>query len=221
MIEAGSDFVEWLRGLPAGGIYAVVFLVAWAENVIPPIPGDLVVVVAGSFVGLGTVGLVPTFGFATAGSVLGFMTVFAAGQRLGAAVHDPTRLRWIPRGAVATVETWLTRWGLGVVAANRFLSGGRAVIGLLAGASGMPVGRVALWSTVSALAWNGVLVGGGLALGTQWPRVMTLLATYGRIVTGVLAVAVLVLGIRWWLGAKTRKAKGREVNTQTSDRGSA
>lgn len=208
MIEAGSDFVEWLRTLPPGGIYAVVFVVAWAENVIPPIPGDLVVVIAGSFVALGTVGLVPTFALATAGSVLGFMSVFAAGRRLGAAVHDPTRLRWIPRGAVATVDTWLARWGLGVVAANRFLSGGRAVIGLLAGASGMPASPAALWSLVSALAWNGILVGGGLAVGTQWPRVMTLLATYGRIVTGVLAVAVLVFGVRWWITAKRRRQNG-------------
>ena len=161
MIEAGSAFVDWLRGLPPSGIYAVVFVVAWAENVIPPIPGDLVVVVAGSFVALGVIGLVPTFALATAGSVLGFLTVFAAGQRLGTAVHDPARLRWIPRGAVVTVEAWLARWGLGVVAANRFLSGGRAVIGLLAGASGMPSGAVTVWATVSALAWNAVLVGGG------------------------------------------------------------
>lgn len=206
MIEAGSAFVDWLRGLPPSGIYAVVFVVAWAENVIPPIPGDLVVVVAGSFVALGVIGLVPTFALATAGSVLGFLTVFAAGQRLGTAVHDPARLRWIPRGAVVTVEAWLARWGLGVVAANRFLSGGRAVIGLLAGASGMPSGAVTVWATVSALAWNAVLVGGGLGLGTQWPRVMAVLAAYGRAVTGVLVVAAVMLGVRWWL---RRKRAGR------------
>ena len=176
MIEAGSAFVEWLRGLPPGGIYAVLFVVAWAENVIPPIPGDLVVVVAGSFVSLGIIGLVPTFMLATVGSVLGFLTVFAAGRRLGAAVHDPARLRWIPRGAVKPVEAWLARWGMGVVVANRFLSGGRAVIGLLVGASGMPTAPVTLWSSVSALAWNAVLIGGGYALGTQWSRLMELLA---------------------------------------------
>ncbi len=205
MIEAGSAFVEWLRGLPPAGIYAVVFAVAWAENVVPPIPGDLVVVAAGSFVALGTLALVPTFAVATLGSVLGFLSVFAAGRRLGTAVHDPARLRWIPRGAVATVEAWLARWGLGVVAANRFLSGGRAVIGLLAGASGMQTGAVVLWSSLSALAWNAVLVGGGVALGTQWPRVMALLGTYGRVVTGVLTVAALALGVRWWLRARAGK----------------
>lgn len=207
-MEAAADFVEWLRGLPPAGIYAVLFVVAWGENVVPPIPGDLVVVVAGSFVALGLVGLVPTFAVATLGSVLGFLTVYWAGRRLGAAVHDPARLRWIPRGAISTVTAWLETWGMGVVAANRFLSGGRAVIGLLAGASRLPAGPVALWATVSALAWNAVLVGGGVALGTQWERVVAVLRQYGRVVTLLLLTAALVWGVRWWTRRKGRMAKG-------------
>ncbi len=206
-MEAVAAFVEWLRALPPAGIYAVLFVVAWGENVVPPIPGDLVVVVAGSFVALGLIGLVPTFAIATVGSVLGFLTVYAAGRRLGAAVHDPARLRWIPRSALTTVTVWLERWGMGVIAANRFLSGGRAVIGLLAGASRLPAGPVALWSTVSALAWNVVLVGGGYALGTQWGRLVVVLRQYGRVVSLLLLAGVLVWGVRWWwrrTGSATR-----------------
>ncbi len=206
MMEAVATFVEWLRALPPAGIYAVLFVVAWGENVVPPIPGDLVVVVAGSFVSLGLIGLAPTFAVATVGSILGFMTVYAAGRRLGAAVHDPARLRWIPRGALTTVTVWLEKWGMGVVAANRFLSGGRAVIGLLAGASRLPAGPVALWSTVSALAWNVVLVGGGYALGTQWARLVVVLRQYGRAVTLLLLAAGLAWGVRrWWKRTRGEK----------------
>ena len=205
MTEWADAFLVWLRSLPPGGIYAVVFVVAWGENVIPPVPGDLVVVVAGSLVALGLVDALPTFGLATAGSVLGFMTVFTAGRRLGAAIHDPTRLRWIPRGALRTSEAWLARWGMGVVAANRFLSGGRAVIGLLVGASGLRVAPVATWATVSALMWNAVLVGGGYWLGNEWPRVVDVLRTYGRTVTVVLVVAAVVFAVRRWRGRSARR----------------
>ena len=197
MIEAAEAFVEWMRGLPPGGIYAVLFVVAWGENVVPPIPGDLVVVVAGSFAALGILGLGPTLAVATVGSVLGFLTVYAVGRRLGEAVHDPGRLRWIPRGPVRKADVWLGRWGLGVVAANRFLSGGRAVIGLLVGSSRLPAGPVAAWAGVSAVLWNAVLVGGGYALGSEWERVIRLLQQYGRVVTAVLAlVAVAVVSRR-------------------------
>ena len=199
MIEAVDAFTAWLRTLPPAGIYAVLFAVAWGENVVPPIPGDVVVVVAGSFVALGLIGLVPAFALATLGSALGFLTVYAVGRRLGDAVHDPTRMRWIPRGPVRVAEAWLSRWGLGVVAANRFLSGGRAVIGLLAGASGLRPGPVALWATVSAVAWNAVLLGGGYLLGNEWGRVAVFLKAYGRIVTAALVVAAVALTLRWWM----------------------
>ncbi len=210
MIEAVEAFTAWLRTLPPAGIYTVLFVVAWGENVVPPIPGDIVVVVAGSFAALGLVGLVPTFVIATVGSVLGFLSVYAVGRRLGVAVHDPTRMRWIPRGPVRAVEAWLARWGLGVVAANRFLSGGRAVIGLLAGSSGLRLVPVAVWATVSALAWNVVLVGGGYTLGTHWERVVDVLRSYGRVVTGLLVAAVLVVFLRRWHRSRLRKASGTE-----------
>ena len=215
-METAAAFVEWLRGLPPAGIYAVLFVVAWGENVVPPIPGDLVVVVAGSFVALGLLGLVPTFVIASVGSVLGFLTVYGAGRRLGAAVHDPERLRWIPRGAITTVTAWLERWGMGVIAANRFLSGGRAVIGLLAGASRLPAGPVAAWATVSALAWNVVLVGGGVALGSQWERLVVILGQYGRVVTLLLVAAALVWGVRW---RRSRK-RAEDGRRETEDSGS-
>lgn len=198
MIELVEAFATWLRALPPAGIYAVLFAVAWGENVIPPIPGDLAVVVAGSFVALGLVDLAPTFAVATAGSVLGFLTVYAAGARLGEAVHDPARLRWIPRGPVRAAEAWLRRWGLGVVAANRFLSGGRAVIALLVGSSGLRLAPVALWATVSAVAWNAVLIGGGYVLGSEWERVAEFLRTYGRAVSVLLVVVAVVVAVRGW-----------------------
>ena len=195
-METVQAFTEWLRALPPAGIYAVLFAVAWGENVVPPIPGDVVVVVAGSFVALGLIGLVPAFVVATVGSVLGFLTVYAVGRRLGDAVHDPERVRWLPRGPLATVEAWLGRWGLGVIAANRFLSGGRAVIGLLAGATGLRPLPVAVWATVSALLWNVVLLGGGYTLGSEWERVVDFLRDYGRVVTGVLVVVAAVVLVR-------------------------
>ena len=211
MIELVEAFATWLRALPPTGIYAVLFAIAWGENVVPPIPGDIAVVVAGSLVALGLIDLAPTFAIATVGSVLGFLTVYAAGAALGEAVHDPARLRWIPRGPVRTAEAWLMRWGLGVVAANRFLSGGRAVIALLVGSSGLRLAPVAVWATVSALAWNAVLVGSGYVLGSEWERVAGFLRAYGRTVTGVLVVVVAVVVVRRW---RRREAASRSSGAE-------
>ena len=202
------DFVAWLEALPPAGIYAVLLAVAYGENLVPPIWGDTVIVLCGSLVGLGVLSFGPTVALAALGGAAGFLTVFAVGRRLGAAVHDPTRLRWIPRGPLARAEAWLERWGQGVVAANRFLAGGRSVIGLLAGASDLRWAPTALWSAVSAVAWSALLVWGGSVLGHEWERVLGWLATYGRVVTAVLAVALVVVVVRRYRARDRRLAKG-------------
>ena len=202
-MEPAADFVVWLQGLPPAGIYAVLFAVAYGENVVPPVWGDTVIVLCGSFVGLEVVDFVPTVALSALGGGLGFMTVFAIGRRLGDAIHDPDRLRWIPRAPVATAEAWLERWGYGVIAANRFLAGGRSVIGLLAGASRMRWAPSALWSGVSALAWSALLVWGGALLGAEWERVLEWLAVYGRAVTVAFVVVAVALLVRWRRARRT------------------
>lgn len=198
MGEGIADFVDWLEALPPGGIYAVLLAVAYGENLVPPIWGDTVIVLCGSLVGLGVLSFGPTVALSALGGAAGFLTVFWVGRRLGAAIHDPARLRWIPRAPVARAERWLNRWGYGVVAANRFLAGGRSVISLLAGASDLRWAPTTLWATVSALAWSTLLVWGGAALGAEWERLLAWLATYGRVVTVVLVVVLAAFAVRWW-----------------------
>ena len=203
MESLAIEFVDWIRALPPVGIYAVLLGVSYGENLVPPIWGDTVIVLCGSLVGVGVLSFVPTVALAALGGAAGFLTVFAVGRRLGDAIHDPDRLRWIPRGPMNVAERWLERWGYGVVAANRFLAGGRSVIGLLAGASTLRWAPTALWSTVSAVAWSALLVWAGAAVGSQWERVLDWLGTYGKVVTVALVVALIVAGLRW------RRRRGR------------
>ena len=211
MAESVAAFAEWLAGLPVGGIYLVLLAVSYLENVVPPVWGDTLVVLCGWLVGIGTLEFVPTVAVASLGGALGFATVYAIGRGLGDAVDDPARLRWIPRAPVESARAWLTRWGQGVVLANRFLSGARSVISLLAGASRMPVGPTLLWASVSATAWCVLLVAGGMWVGSEWERVLGLLSAYGRLVTVVLAVAAVGAAARWGL----RRRGGQETEKST------
>jgi membrane protein DedA with SNARE-associated domain len=199
MIEVLDQFVTWMGALPPLGIYLVLFGISVGENLVPPVPGDVAIVVAGSLVGLGTVSLIPTFSIAVLGSVLGFLAMYGIGRQLGEAIHDPNRLRWIPSGPLDMVARWLDRWGYGVVAANRFLSGGRSVIALLVGASELRLVPTALWATLSALLWTSVLIGGGYVVGSEWERAIPWMRAYGKTVTFTLALIGLAMGARWWL----------------------
>ena len=206
-----ADFVAWLQTLPPGGIYAVLLAVSYGENLVPPIWGDTVIVLCGSLVGLGVLSFWPTVAVAAVGGAVGFMSVFWIGRALGGAIHDPDRLRWIPRGPLARAEVWLERWGQGVVVANRFLAGGRSVIGLLVGASDLRVAPTAVSATVSAAAWSALLVWGGALLGGEWRRVLDWLGVYGRIVTVLVVVALAAVWLQRRVASHRAKGERRDV----------
>ena len=47
MVELFSDFFNWLAALPPVWMYVMLFVIAYGENVMPPIPGDMVIVFGG------------------------------------------------------------------------------------------------------------------------------------------------------------------------------
>ena len=187
-----------MEALPPLWAYLTLFVIAYGENVLPPIPGDMVVVFGGYMAGLGSLNLLVVIFLATLGGAAGFMTVYALGYRLGHAVLDPDRMRWLPRDGVGKTQRWIQTYGYGVIAANRFLSGARSVISLTAGVAQMDPGRTAWWCTVSALVWTGLISYAGYAVGDNWEIVVVYLRAYGRVILALLAVAAVVGGGYWY-----------------------
>jgi membrane protein DedA with SNARE-associated domain len=213
--ELLNDIVAWMEGLSPAWIYATVFAVAYLENVVPPIPGDMVVVFGGYLAGIGRVEFVPIVVLATVAETLGFMSVYAVGRYVGDAVLDPQRARWVPKAAAWKARAWLRRWGYGVVAANRFLSGARSVISLMVGAAEMPPWPVALWATVSSAVWTVLIVYLGAVVGDNWAVIGDWLARYGQAVT-----VALVVGLAVYFGAKGwRRRRGSQRNGEDPSEG--
>lgn len=196
--------MTWMESLPALWAYAVILAIAYGENVCPPIPGDMIVVFGGYLVGRGTLSLPVVILLATLGGALGFMTVYAVGRRFGRAVLDPERFRWVPQETLERARRWIERWGYGVVAANRFLTGARSVIALAVGMAQMNPWKTALWATFSAVVWCSLIAYAGYAVGENWRLVRGYLANYSRVVLVVLAVLVLALGVRWYVKRRRR-----------------
>jgi len=211
MAELLGDIVAWMEGLPAGWIYFTIFVVAYLENIVPPIPGDMIVVFGGYLAGLGAVEFVPVVVLATIAGTLGFMSVYALGRWVGDAALDPSRLRWVPKRPAWKARDWLQRWGYGVVAANRFLSGARSVISLMVGAAKMRPVPVALWALLSAAVWTALIAYLGVAVGENWAVIGDWLARYSQAVTVVLTVGLMV-----YFGAKVWRR--RRASAQASQR---
>jgi len=184
--------LDTMSRMPVFWAYVMVALVAYLENIVPPIPGDVVLVYGGYLAGIGVlewwwVGILGTIA-----STAGFMTLFVAGQRWGERRLFNRKVRWIPYERMLQARTWMQKRGYWVIVLNRFLSGTRAVIALVAGASGLEVRWSALLASLSALGWTAILVALGYVVGDHLNLVKGWLTLYGKIVLAVLVCGVLL-----------------------------
>jgi membrane protein DedA with SNARE-associated domain len=192
-----EDFINSLTQLDPFWIYVAVAGIAYIENILPPFPSDVIVVAAGSLVGIGTINFTVALVLATAGSTLGFMTMYKLGDWFGDKILEKGRIKFIPLDSVHRVEKWFKKYGYWVVVANRFLAGTRAVVSFFAGMSELPILNATALSCVSALAWNLILLYAGKELGENWRSILIYLQAYGQTITIVAIVAAVVLVWRY------------------------
>ena len=185
-------------------IYLILFLFSYVENVFPPSPSDLVVVIGGSLVATEAINFVPTLILTTIGSVLGFMTLYYIGSQVDKKVIRAGKMKFISAQAVDTVENWFTKWGYTVIVANRFLPGTRSVISFFAGLSELKVLKTVILATASALFWNAIMIYLGMIFGNNIERVDFYLSRYQEIVLIITGVVILFFVIRYFFFNKKK-----------------
>ncbi|HEY7183980.1 MAG TPA: DedA family protein [Blastocatellia bacterium] len=199
----------WLKTLSPVVVLAMVFLIAYIENIFPPSPSDMLLVVAGTLIGAGKISFAPALTMATLGSVLGFMTAYVFGRYFEQRFVSGRYHRYLPVNGIHQVERLFNRFGYGVIVANRFLAGTRAIVSVFAGMSKMNLLATTLLSAVSAALWNSILLYLGIVFADNYRAAERYLTTYSKIVTVVFAVAVILF--LWRFFRKRRAAADPET----------
>ncbi|RPI01298.1 MAG: DedA family protein [Ignavibacteriae bacterium] len=188
-----EQFITELAALPPLWIYCVAGAIAYIENVFPPLPSDVILVAAGSLAGLGRVDYALLLVISTAGSTAGFLTMYKIGQWFGVRILEAGKFTFIPLERVHKVEQWFKIYGYWIVVANRFMAGTRAVISFFTGVSQLSLWRTTVLSFLSSLIWNAFLLFAGKELGMNWREILAVLETYGKIVTIILVILIILL----------------------------
>jgi len=186
-------------------IYITLFLFAFVENVFPPSPSDFVVVVGGSLIATGVIDFIPTLILTSLGTIIGFMVLFYIGSTVDKKVIHSGKFKFIPVDAIDKVEIWFKKYGYGIILANRFMPGTRAVISFFAGLSHLDVKKTIILSTISAFAWNALILYLGYIFGDNVELVDQYLTTYTNIVIGITVVIALFFITRFYLRRKKSK----------------
>ncbi|HYS77532.1 MAG TPA: DedA family protein [Candidatus Dormibacteraeota bacterium] len=177
----------------SSGLFLVVLL-AWLEYVFPPAPGDSTMLFAFFLAGRGTLSLPAVAAAALSGSVLGAMTAYAVGARLGRSYFF-LRSAWARR-ELARIEHGYARHGARFLLLNRFLPGVRGFFLYAAGIGGLRARAVLIHSTVSNVLWIALLAWGGTSLGSTWEEVRVVFRRYVWGIAIFLAVYVVLAVVR-------------------------
>ena len=188
--------------IEALGEVGVGLLVA-LENLIPPIPSEIVLSLAGYLASEGRVSLVLVLLAATAGSLLGALVLYWLGYALG---EDRLR-RWLDRiplvdpSDLDRADRWFERHADAAVLAGRCAPVVRSLISVPAGANRMPLGRFALFTAIGSGVWNALFVVGGYLLGERWRDIEKYSHWFDYAVG-----AFFVGAVAWWVLKKRRAA---------------
>jgi membrane protein DedA with SNARE-associated domain len=154
------DVVERLGAVGVG--FAILL-----ETVVPPIPSEAVLGLAGVLINDGRLDIVPVVLFATLGSILGAIFFYYVGRALGPRRSHAflDRLPLVETEDVDKTFAWFERHGRSAVFFGRMVPIVRSFISVPAGVVRMPLPQFVLYSAAGSLIWNSVLIGLGVAAG--------------------------------------------------------
>jgi membrane protein DedA with SNARE-associated domain len=210
------DFMEqaylWFQSLSPVVVLALMFLIAYIENIFPPAPSDVLLVIGGTLIGSGKIGFPVALIVATMGSVLGFMTAYVFGRYFEQHFVSGRYHRYLPVNGIHQVERLFNRFGYGVIVANRFLAGTRAIVSFFAGMSKMNLLATTILSALSAAVWNSILLYLGVFFADNWRDADRYLTTYSKIATAVFGAAVILF--LWKYFRKRRRIADSQVSNE-------
>ncbi|MGC4744502.1 DedA family protein [Micromonospora sp. DT201] len=188
------------------GPVGVALLVA-LESIVPPIPSEIVLALAGFLAHEGQFNVVVVVLAATAGSLVGALVLYW----LGAALGEERLKRWLDRIPLVDSEDlekadrWFERHGRWAVLIGRVVPVVRSLVSVPAGANRMPLGEFILLTTIGSGVWNGLIVGAGYALGSQWQDVARYSDWFNYAI-----VAIFVVMAATWTIRKVRRRRERD-----------
>ncbi|NMH93052.1 DedA family protein [Pseudonocardia bannensis] len=182
--------------LGAAGVGLLIFL----ENVVPPIPSEAILPLAGFRARTGAIDAFWVWPAATAGSVLGALVLYGLGAWLGyERLHALAAKRWFILSSQKDLErgrALFDRHGSKLVLFGRCVPLIRSVVSVPAGVGGMPMTRFLLLTAIGSGIWNAVFIVLGWVLGENWDRVEGALGPAGYVVLGLVVVLVIWLIVR-------------------------
>ena len=198
--ELIRDYGAWIYGI----LFAIIF-VETGLVVMPFLPGDSLLFVAGAFAARGDMDVTSVIVLLSVAAILGDAVNYSVGRYFGAKVFAWEDSRWFNKRLFDKTHDFYERHGGKTIVIARFLPFLRTFAPFVAGAANMNYGRFALYNVSGGIFWVASLTIAGFWFGNiPWvSENLTKIILALIIIPGLPAV---VVAVREWLATRRRRA---------------
>lgn len=191
---------DWITGvMDTLGPFGVGVLIA-LETIIPPIPSELVLPLAGFRAREGAMNVILVWLAATAGGLAGALVLYWLGRWLGyERLHRLAGRPWFFVASQKDVDRGCALFeknGSWIVAAARCVPVLRSVVSLPAGMTRMPLVKFTALTSIGTGVWNAAFIAAGWFLAEKWQKVEQYMGPVSIVVVGLIVVGLVILAWR-------------------------
>ncbi len=155
--------------------YLLVFSLMFLENIIIPIPSELILLYAGYLVSIGKMNFVLVLLIATVASLLSSLLAYAVAFLLGKTeITKFLKKIRVKEKDLRNAEKFFRRKGKVAVFLARLIPGLRSLISYPAGFFKMSLTEFTIYTFLGTLLWNTLLIFTGYVLGSSWQEALNI-----------------------------------------------
>ncbi|MEX0912187.1 MAG: DedA family protein [Gemmatimonadota bacterium] len=198
-MDRATSVLSWLVSIPDWLVYTLLGIAAGLENIVPPIPADVMVLAGGVVAGVNGADVRWLFAAVWAGNVFSALLVYGLGHHYGARFFRGRLGHFLLRPAqLDALARAYRRFGFPIIFFSRFLPVFRPIVPAFAGVSHLGFWGTAIPLALASAIWYGFLVYLGAVAGANWRATVDLLANLGIWLWIVAALLLASVSIWWW-----------------------
>ena len=175
--------------------YGAILIAMFLENLIPPIPSELIMPLGGFYVFQGQLDFFPVVLAGLLGTVIGALPWYGIGRL----VNEEKLENWLEKNGrwlginpkeLARSRKWFNRYGVSLVFWGRLVPGIRTLISVPAGVELMPLTPFLIWTTAGSLIWTLFLTITGFYLGDSYRNIEKWISPFSSIFKTIIIVVI-------------------------------
>ena len=191
----------------SGWAYAILFVLAFLDALVPIVPSETSVITAGVVASQGDLSLPLVVAFAAAGAIAGDNTAYFVGWRYGRRINDRFFTSEKAQKRIAWAHRQVQERGGELIVIARFIPAGRTAVTLSAGTLEYPWRKFITFDIIAGLIWGGYAAslgyfGGHAFEDAPWKGLLLALGI-AFAVTGTIEL------VRWYVKRRRQSATTR------------